>query len=364
MWSSSDVRGRRSGRRRAAGAVAVLALLCAAAACSSSGRTPPAGSVPSAPTTRASDAPTTGATTEAPSTDPTTAPTSGPPAAPPTTAPPADRTLRDLPITSASYDFVDPTRPTVTSGGVQVAPTRSLPTTVWYPATGGPWPLVVFGHGFQVGPQPYLRLCELWASAGYAVAVPSFPLTDQARAGAYLDEADIQNQPQDMRFLIGALLARSGQAGDPLAGLLDADRVGVAGHSDGASTALAVGYYPGLQDPRVKAVVALSADPLPNLPSATGTATLLDVHGDADTITPFANGEKVVDQIQVHRFFLVLHGADHLPPVVGGSPWTPVLDAVTLDFLDRYLAGRTADDDRLLADGGSQPALATLTSRS
>ena len=98
--------------------------------------------------------------------------------------------------------------------------------------------------------------------------------------------------------------------------------------------------------------------------TATGTATLLDVHGDADSIVPFANGQKVMDQIQAPRFFLVLHGADHLPPVVGDTPWTPILDAVTSDFLDRYLAGRTGTDAPMLADGNAQPDLAELTNRS
>jgi len=274
--------------------------------------------------------------------------------------------VRDLPVASATYQFVDTTRSTQTESGILVASTRTLPTTVWFPADRpGPWPLIVFGHGFQIGPAPYDRLCEKWASAGYVVASPSFPLTDQNRAGQYLDEYDMIHQPADMSFLITQLLAvsQSGAGADPLAGRVDPTRVGVAGHSDGATSALAVGYYPATTDPRVKAVVALSADPFPTLDTATGTATLLDVHGDADSITPFENGQKVMDQIKVHRFFLVLHGADHLPPVVGATQWTPILDAVTTDFLDRYLAGRIAGDGTLLAQGNTQPNLAELTAR-
>ncbi len=205
--------------------------------------------------------------------------------------PPPNQPVRDLPVASATYQFVDTTRSTQTESGVLVASTRTLPTTVWYPADRpGPWPLIVFGHGFQIGPAPYDRLCEKWASAGYVVASPSFPLTDQTRAGQYLDEYDMIHQPSDMSFLITQLLAVSQSGADPLAGRVDPTRVAVAGHSDGATSALAVGYYPATTDPRVKAVVALSADPFPTLDTATGTATLLDVHGDADSITPFENG--------------------------------------------------------------------------
>jgi hypothetical protein len=70
-----------------------------------------------------------------------------------------------------------------------------------------------------------------------------------------------------------------------------------------------------------------------------------------------------MDQIRARRFQLVLHGADHLPPVAGGTEWTPALDAVTIDFLDHYLAGRTTTDDAMLADG-DQPGIASITGRS
>ena len=40
----------------------------------------------------------------------------------------------------------------------------------------GPFPLVIFGHGFAVTPGPYASLLEAWARAGYVVAAPIFPL--------------------------------------------------------------------------------------------------------------------------------------------------------------------------------------------
>jgi len=70
---------------------------------------------------------------------------------------------------------------------------RTLVTVVRYPALGapsaadrpdapaaraaGPFPLVVFAHGYQLGPDTYARLLRAWARAGYVVAAPAFPRT-------------------------------------------------------------------------------------------------------------------------------------------------------------------------------------------
>ncbi len=40
----------------------------------------------------------------------------------------------------------------------------------------GRFPLIVFGHGFAVTPQPYAPLPRAWARAGYVVVAPIFPL--------------------------------------------------------------------------------------------------------------------------------------------------------------------------------------------
>ena len=141
---------------------------------------------------------------------------------------------------------------------------RTLVTYVRYPASaahargdipratpdraGAPYPLVVFGHGFDVLPSLYAQLLRAWASAGYVVAAPTFPL-ENADAPGGPDEADLVNQPRDMSFVISALTGRR----SPLAGLVDPERIAVAGHSDGGETALAVAYDRYFRDPRVRA---------------------------------------------------------------------------------------------------------------
>lgn len=264
---------------------------------------------------------------------------------------PATSTRPSYAVATTTLALVDTSRPSV-SHGVQVSASRALTTTVYYPSDAdGPWPLVVFAHGYRIGPGPYARICRMWASRGYVVAAPSFPLTDVNVAGANLDEGDLPNQAADVSFVIDNLLGSPGSSGE-LAGRIDSERIGVAGHSDGADTALDIGYFPGRTDARIRAVVAMSADAMRAPGGSVGAATpLLVTHGDRDSITPFSNGTTVFGQVHAHRFFVELLGADHLPPVTGAPPWTAVLDDVTTDFLDRYVAGRTASDDAIMATG-------------
>ncbi len=252
--------------------------------------------------------------------------------------------------------LVDATRPTVDQGR-EISPTRALTTLVWVPDAPGRWPLVVFAHGFQVGPDPYVTLLTAWAAHGYVVAAPEFPLTDQAVAGANLDEADLVNQPADVRFVTDALVG----AGSPVAAHIDPGRVAVAGHSDGAETALAVSLNsPPPGEPRFRAVIAMAvqsvsaADPTPNPP-------ILVTQGDADTINPPELGYQTWRQAASPKYLLVLHGAGHLPPLEAGSDWLPGVEAVTEAFLDGYVAGNEPVSGVATAAGDAGTTLFSLT---
>jgi acetyl esterase/lipase len=277
-----------------------------------------------------------------------------------TSAPPGTVTTTPLrhvapyDITTTTLALVDTSRPTVSNGKVLSA-SRTLTTTVWYPAgAAGPWPLVVFAHGYKLGVDPYIHLCQTWAEAGYVVAAPTFPLTDVAVAGSNLDENDINNQPTDVSFVITGVLAH-------LTTLLDPGRIGVAGHSDGGQTMLGVGFQPGWADSRVRAVIGLSVQPLlvpPVYPF--GVRPVLIAQGNQDTINPVTLGVNAYNQLRSPRYLLMLLGAGHLPPFSGGSQWQPVVDRVTIDFLDRYVGLRTANDAALRGDG-QEGGLATMT---
>ncbi|MDQ6728094.1 MAG: hypothetical protein M3066_18320 [Actinomycetota bacterium] len=257
-----------------------------------------------------------------------------------------------LAVATMTVPLVDSSRPTV-SGETTISTSRALTTRLWFPQTpaGGPWPLVVFAHGYEVGPDPYVALCEAWAEAGYVVAAPEFPLTDADVAGENLDEYDIENQPDDVRFVIRSLLA----ADSPLAGRIDPTRLAVAGHSDGGVTALAVATaaLPGL-----RAVIALSASPVGD--GSTANPPMLVAQGDDDDIDPYENGAAVYDQAVAPRYLLTLLGGAHLPPFTEGSAYLDVVDKVAVDFLDLYVAGRTSTDAAMTRDAAAEPVLVTL----
>jgi acetyl esterase/lipase len=256
------------------------------------------------------------------------------------------------PISETTLLLVDPSRPTVAFGR-QISATRALTTLVWAPAVVGRWPLVVFAHGFQVGPTPYIALLEHWASAGYVVAAPEFPLTDQAVAGANLDENDMANQPADVRFVTDALVA----PGAPLAARIDPTRVAVAGHSDGAETALASSLaLTTAGEPVFKAVIVMSGQPVTSGQSA--NPPILVTQGDADTINPPSNGYATFAQASSPKYLEVLHGANHLPPEEAGTSWYPALSGVTTAFLNYYVAGDGSA--QALLSAGTQPPYASI----
>ena len=86
---------------------------------------------------------------------------------------------------------------------------RTLVTYVRYPRSGrGPFPLIVFGHGFALLPGSYAKLLNAWTRAGFVVAAPVFPVENEHAPGGP-DENDLSNQPGDMSFVISRLLASS-----------------------------------------------------------------------------------------------------------------------------------------------------------
>ncbi|MDQ1392189.1 MAG: hypothetical protein QOF30_1166 [Acidimicrobiaceae bacterium] len=259
-----------------------------------------------------------------------------------------------------SVALVDPSRPTI-GHGVRIATSRTLTTVVWSPVAGAGrrWPLVVFAPGYRVGPGTYAELCQFWAARGYVVAAPSFPLADPAVAGTALDEGDLNNEPADVRFVMASLLDPAGPAAaitaiTAITAEIDPDKVAVAGHSDGAEVALAVAQ-PGTI--MVKAAIAMAGQPV--VPHKGPNPPLLVIQGDRDTINPPARSLAVYDQATPPRFLLTLLGGSHLGPFSGTSPWTAIVDAVTVDFLNHYLAG-TATDDTQMATDAAHPGLSSL----
>ena len=250
--------------------------------------------------------------------------------------------------------FVDPTRVEHFRHG-KVEP-RTLVTQIRYPALGsdeaddvpdapaltaaGPFPLIVFGHGFAETPTAYRRLLDAWARAGYVVAAPLFPLTQKYVPGGPR-EADLINQPADMSFVISRMLAENELPASFLYGLIIPNLIAVAGQSDGAATALAEAYDPAFSDPRVRAAIILSGAELTSIddtiPFPSQGPPLLATQGSRDTINEPAATHRYFELAPRPKFLLTLVGATHLPPYTTQQPYLRVVEQVTIAFLDHFL---------------------------
>ena len=139
-----------------------------------------------------------------------------------------------------TLDLVDPSRVTPRAN-VPGHDGRSWSPRSTSPPVPGPFPLITFSHGWAGHPRKFTQLFEAWAEAGYVVAAPAFPLSnDQAPGGATSD--DVTNQPGDISFVIDEVLAASEDAADPLYGAVDPDHIGTAGLSLGGVTTYGLAF--------------------------------------------------------------------------------------------------------------------------
>ena len=261
--------------------------------------------------------------------------------------------------------FVDRSRPTAANGDCPKLASRTLPTTIVYPAagtptsmpvtaqpsaapdtSGAPYPLIVFAHGFGARAGTYQKLLEHLASQGFVVAAPTFPLSSgDSPCGAIA--VDSVNQPEDLSFVIDSVLKQSAAKTGPLVGLVDREKIGAAGHSNGAITMWGLVANTAVRDPRVDAAIVM-AGTLQKYPKGRydfeDTPPLLLVHGSNDALVPYDLGVAAFNEARGPKGLLTITGGDH------NSPSGPNAYAAATDFFNAYLRGDAAAKARLPSD--------------
>ena len=194
--------------------------------------------------------------------------------------------------------------------GIDIVPTPSFRDVDRAPGT---FPLILFSHGNGGIRFQSLFFCAHLASHGYVVVTPDHhgnTFVDQLLG--IVDPASAVNRPRDLSFLIDQFLAFDAEPGNFFEHAIDADRIGVSGHSFGGYTsfALAGGSFAlgTFTDPRVKAILpqAPATSVFPDAFFATVTVPTLIIGGSIDETTPFASQQQ-------RPFDLLLPG----PTVVG-----------------------------------------------
>lgn len=331
----------------------IVALALTTAACGSSGSSGDRGSAPAGADTTVSAA--------ASSTDPE---------APGTFA-----------VGQASRTWVDRTRPTDAHGGEPEQPERTLEVLILYPADGertaepvtdaeplrGPWPVILFGHGSTTLPEDYLDKLDHWASAGYVIVAPAFPLSKEGTPGgtSYLD---YPNQTGDESFVIDQL-GSDDEAPLHLRSLIDPDRIGLAGQSFGAITALGTVAAECCADDRIRAATTFAGMWLDypsgdELADHAGKVPVLFIHGDEDPTLPYDADVAFFERLGAPGGFLTLVGSGHDPGFFGSdqTELDALVSAATLAFYDQYLRDgpdATPIIEALVAEVG--PKVATFT---
>jgi len=216
---------------------------------------------------------------------------------------------------------------------------REVPIKIYYPKeASNACPVIVFSHGLGGTRDGYEYLGNQWASHGYiSIHVQHLGSDDGAWKGqanalqslktATLDIRNTINRPKDITFVVDEL-ERLNEKDAKWKGKFDLKRLGMAGHSYGAFTTLAIGGQQfmirgeakTLADPRFKALLPMSS-PIParNRDEAFSAIKLPCLHmtGTKDT-TPI--NETTAEERRIpfdkmpgpDNFLLNFEGGDHM----------------------------------------------------
>lgn len=256
-----------------------------------------------------------------------------------------------LEVATLDLTFEDTSRPIAQTSTHAAAPSRRLVTTIYYPtqgtrlfgaaplADGGPFPLVMYSHGYSSTRGEAAAAANRLVSRGYIVVSADFPLSNMLANNGSPDSGDVGNQPGDVSFLIDRVLELSKDPGHVLANAIDPARIGATGVSMGGTTTLLVSLHPKLHDPRIS--VSMPIAPLSSFLLEgfyhTRPLPLLLLSGDLDAFIDYKTNAR--------RSFELAQPNAHLVTLANGShaAFAIQFDAGTVALLNGLLGKPGAD---------------------
>ncbi len=257
---------------------------------------------------------------------------------------------------------------------------KELHVRIFYPNDSGKYPVIVFSHGAGGSQTCCDALTRHWATYGYVTIQPTHEDSAiqrrnqgeenirfmQAVRDALKKPALWESRPQDISYVLDALHLLENRV-PGLTGKIDADRIGVGGHSMGSYTTEAIAGalvdLPGrsarnFADSRVKAVLCLS----PQGPGQFGlndysfdriSLPYMGMTGSLDSLGPVASPawhKTPFDHSQPgDKYHLFIEGANHMSFITprtllpgraeqGGAIFD-YTNSASLAFWDAYLKG-------------------------
>ncbi|MGZ6999390.1 MAG: alpha/beta hydrolase family protein [Acidimicrobiia bacterium] len=174
----------------------------------------------------------------------------------------------------------------------------------------GPFPIVLFSHGFAGYPEQSVSITEHLASWGFVVAAPDH--VERSLDGLLGTASQGIAKSTDVQVLQATLAAATSasKTSGVLHGLVDAKRATVIGHSAGAGAAYALASA----DPTIKAFISYSvgfggqAGPAPTAPEQPGMVML----GTTDGIIEPAASRTVYKDMNPPKYLVEIKDAGHL----------------------------------------------------
>jgi predicted dienelactone hydrolase len=257
---------------------------------------------------------------------------------------------------------------------------KDLHVRIFHPNEAGKFPIIVFSHGAGGSQTCCDGLTRHWASYGYVTIQPTHEDSavrrrnqgeenirfTQAVRDALKKPALWESRPQDISYVLDALPLLENRA-PGLLGKIDAERIGVGGHSMGSYTSEAIAGalidlpgHPGrnLADARVRAVLCLS----PQGPGQFGlndhsfdriSLPYMGMTGSLDSLGPIASPawhKTPFERSQPgDKYHLFIEGANHMSFIKprallpgraeqGGAIFD-YTNSASLAFWDAYLKG-------------------------